>query len=161
MIWIMLSAIATLASLIGLAHQLYKHKEKPLTYSLLAIAFLFTISTAVLWSQNTDLTKENIHLRSAREMASSLYKSWPDPDRFDFISNGELKGISLSGLAFLEANKDIFPETYSATKTLALRDLEDPENNDLNYLAKRSKLRESAETMISTIKSLQIPEKKN
>lgn len=53
------TTVASLASLLGLAFQLYKHKEKSFTYALLAISFFSAITSAILWVEANQLEKEN------------------------------------------------------------------------------------------------------
>ena len=106
MVWAILTTIGTLATLFGFAHQLYKHKEKPFTYSLLAIGLLFAVVSTLLWKENGELEAENARLQNAKLEAVALYDSWPSIDSFEFVSDGEFQGIVISGLAFLEANKD-------------------------------------------------------
>lgn len=155
MIWATLTTIGTLATLFGFAHQLYKHKEKPFTYSLLMIAVLFAVVSTLLWRENGELEAENARLQNAKLEAVALYNSWPGVDSFDFVSNGELQGIVISGLAFLEANKSAFPETYIDAKNILQEKLKIA-SNDANYISKRSTLREAAQTMSSTVKSLRL-----
>lgn len=155
MIWAVLTTIGTLATLFGLAHQLYKHKEKPFTYSLLAIALLFAVVSTLLWRENGELEAENKRLHNAKLDAAALYDSWPSVDKFDFVSNGEFQGIVFSGLAFLEANKATFPETYIDAKNTFQEKLKIA-SNDKNYISKRDILREAAQAMASAVKSLRL-----
>ncbi len=155
MIWATLTTIGTLATLFGFAHQLYKHKEKPFTYSLLAIALLFSIVSTLLWQKNGELEAENTRLQNAKLEAAALYDSWPSVDSFDFVSDGEFQGVVISGLAFLEANKDAFPETYTSAKNIFQEKLKNA-SNDKNYISKRSTVREAAQAMVSTVKSLRL-----
>lgn len=151
-----LTTIASLASLLGLAFQLYKHKEKPLTYALLAISFLFAITAAYSWVETRNLEAENLALMSARIEADQLLKSWPKLERFDFTSDGEFRGIVISGMAFLESNRELFPETYLATKALLFVELEAASNKDDNFVSKRSKLEEAAKAMVTAIKAIRV-----
>lgn len=155
MTWAILTTISTLASLFGFAHQLYKHKEKPFTYSLLMIALLFAVVSTLLWKENGELEAENSRLQSAKLEAVALYDSWPNAEKFDFVSGGEFQGIIISGLAFLEANKAAFPETYIDAKKIIQEKLESA-SNDTNFVSKRSKLQEAAQMMSSTVKSLRL-----
>lgn len=155
MIWATLTTIGTLATLFGFAHQLYKHKEKPFTYSLLMIALLFSVVSTLLWDENRDLETENARLQSVKLEAVALYDSWPAADRFDFVSSGEFQGIVISGLAFLEANKADFPETYNDAKA-SLQEKLKSARNDANFVSKLSTLREAAETIYFTVKSLRL-----
>jgi len=155
MVWAILTTIGTLATLFGFAHQLYKHKEKPFTYSLLAIGLLFAVVSTLLWKENGELEAENARLQNAKLEAVALYDSWPSIDSFEFVSDGEFQGIVISGLAFLEANKDAFPETYIDAKNILQAKLK-VASNDMNYISKRSALREAAQTMSSTVKSLRL-----
>jgi hypothetical protein len=159
MTWAILTTIGTLATLFGFAHQLYTHKEKPFTYSLLMIALLFAVVSTLLWSENTELEAENSRLQSAKLEAVALYDSWPKSEKFEFISGGELQGIVISGLAFLEANKAAFPETYIDAKKIIQEKL-DGASNDENFISKRSKLQEAAQIMSSTVKSLRLKDAK-
>ncbi len=93
---------------------------------------------------------------NARIEADKLLSSWPDVGRFDFTSDGEFRGIVISGMAFLEANKAIFPDTYSTAKTVLFIELEAASNKDDNYISKRSKLQEAAETMVTTIRGIRL-----
>lgn len=155
MIWATLTTISTLATLFGFAHQLYRHKEKPFTYSLLAIALLFAVLSTLLWQKNGELEAENTRLQNAKLEAVALYDSWPSVDRFDFVSDGEFQGIIISGLAFLEANRGAFPENYIDAKNSFQEKLK-LASNDANYISKRSTLREAAQAMASTVKSLRL-----
>lgn len=150
------TTLASLASLLGLAFQLYKHKEKPLTYVLLIISFLCAIAAAYSWVEIQNLEEENKALLSARNEAAKLLDSWPKMESFDFVSDGEFRGIVISGMAFLESKKTLFPDTYMATKSLVFVELEAASNKDENYISKRSKLEEAAKAMVTTIKAIRV-----
>lgn len=150
------TTIASLASLIGLAHQLYKHKENLSTYILLIISFSLAILASYSWSDARNLEEENYALRTARTQADRLIDSWPKIERFDFVSDGEFRGIVISGMAFLESNKELFPDTYKTTSTLVFQELEAGENKDNNYMSKRQKLEEAAKAMVTTIKAIRL-----
>ncbi|MCS0540127.1 hypothetical protein NXY55_08955 [Aeromonas veronii] len=150
------TTLASLASLLGLAFQLYQHKERLRTYVFLGISFFCAVISAVLWVEVNQLEKENEVLLNARIEADKLLSSWPDVGRFDFTSDGEFRGIVISGMAFLEANKAIFPDTYSTAKTVLFIELEAASNKDDNYISKRSKLQEAAETMVTTIRGIRL-----
>jgi hypothetical protein len=150
------TTLASLASLLGLAFQLYKHKEKPLTYVLLVISFICAIVAAYSWLKTQNLEVENRALMNARIEADKLLGSWPSMERFNFVSDGEFRGIVISGMAFLESNRELFPGTYSATKSLVFVELEAASNQDDNYVSKRSKLEEAAKAMVTTIKAIRV-----
>ncbi|HDT2088852.1 TPA: hypothetical protein RCG86_000062 [Enterobacter roggenkampii] len=156
MIMAVISTLASLASLLGLAFQLIKNKEKPLTYCLLAISFVFSIASACLWVENENVGAENKALKNARVQAEQLISTWPDVERFNFVTDGEFRGIVISGMAFLESKKELFPDTYQTAKSLLFIELEAAENKDNNYVSKRAKLEEAARTMITTIKGIQL-----
>lgn len=150
------TTLASLASLLGLAFQLYKHKEKPLTYLLLAVSFACAIVAAYSWNEAKNLEVENRALMSARIEADKLLESWPSIERFDFVSDGEFRGVVISGMAFLESNRELFPDTYAATKSLVFVELEAASNQDDNFVSKRSKLEEAAKAMVTTIKAIRV-----
>ena len=156
MAWVVFTSLASLASIIGLAFQLYKHKEKPLTYVLLVVAICFSVLSAVLWVQSNKLSEENTNLKRARTQADNLLSTWPKKDRFDFVSAGEFRGIVISGMAFLEANRETFPETYNMSKHLLFNELKVGSKGGENYIRKISDLQEAAETMVTTIKAVRL-----
>lgn len=156
MAWVVFTTLASLASIFGLAFQLYKNKEKLLTYVLLTVAIFCSVLSAILWVQSSKLSEENTNLKLARTQAVQLLRTWPKKDKFDFVSVGEFRGIVISGLAFLEANKEIFPETYSMSKKLLISELKVGSKGDENYITKRSVLQEAAETMHVTINSVRL-----
>jgi hypothetical protein len=156
MAWVVFTTLASLASIFGMAFQLYKNKEKPLTYVLLTVAIFCSVLSAILWVQSSKLSEENTNLKLARIQADQLLGSWPKKDKLDFVSAGEFRGIVISGMAFLEANKDIFPETYRMSKKLLFSELEVGSKGDENYITKRSVLQEAAETMLTTINSVRL-----
>lgn len=123
---------------------------------MLIISFLCAIAAAYSWVEIKNLEEENKSLLSARNEAAKLLGSWPTIDGFDFVSDGEFRGIVISGMAFLETNRDIFPETYSATKSLVFVELEAASSKDDNYISKRSKLEEAAKTMVTVIKAIRV-----
>ncbi len=150
------TTLASLASLLGLAFQLYKHKEKPLTYLLLTVSFICAIVAAYSWNEAQNLKVENWALMNARIEADKLLESWPNMENFDFVSGGEFRGIVISGMAFLESNKELFPDTYAATRSLVFVELEAASNQDNNFVSKRSKLEEAAKAMVTTIKAIRV-----
>lgn len=150
------TTLASLASLLGLAYQLYMHKEKPFTYCLLIISFVSAIVAAYSWVETQNLEKNNRALMNARIEADKLLELWPKLDNFDYVSDGEFRGVVISGMAFLESNRTLFPETYLATKSLVFVELEAASNKDKNYVSKRSKLEEAAKTMVTTIKAIRV-----
>lgn len=123
------------------------------------IALLFAAVSTLLWKENGELEAENARLQNAKLEAVALYNSWPTADRFDFVSIGEFQGIVISGLAFLEANKGAFPETYIEAKNSLQGKLKSA-RNDTNHVSKLSTLREAAETMYFTVKSLRLNDNK-
>ena len=152
------TSIASLASILGLGFQLYKNKESTKTYVLLTVSLIFVAASGATWAQNVRLTIENEKLLEARHQAAQLIAKWPKKDRFDFVSAGEFRGIVMSGMAFLEAYRNEFPETYKTTRQLMFEELEVAQNKDGNYISKRSKLQEAAEAIVTTIESIQIYE---
>ncbi len=151
-----LTTLASLASLFRFAFQLYRHKEKPLTYVLLIISFVCAVVAATSWVEVSNLEKENKALLSARIEANKLLASWPKMKTFYFVSGGEFRGIVISGMAFLEANRSLFPDTYLTAKPLFFIELEAASNKDDNYISKRRKLEEAAKTMLTTIKAIRV-----
>lgn len=147
-------AITSVASLVGLAFQLYKHKEKPLTYALLSITFFSSIVSTFLWVEGKELKTENTQLKSAQVHAGRLIDAWPNVNKLEFTSVGEFRGIVISGMAFLETNRVVFPETYKITKNLMFNELQASSNKESSYTIKRSELQEAAEAMITTIKAI-------
>ncbi len=156
LIWAIFTSVASAASLIGLAVQLYKHKEKTFTYVLLLLLLFTSIVSAVLWVNATSLESENNELKNARFQADELYKQWELLGDFSFISTGEFRGIVISGMAFLEANKELFPDTYLTTKKLMFAEFEVDKDTEKNYITKRIKMEEAAETMLITIKAIRL-----
>lgn len=154
--WAVFTSLASLASLTALGFELVRSRERLRAYVFLVISMGMAVLTAALWSQNRILVAENTELKSARVKAAALIKSWPEVNRLDFVSTGELRGIVISGLAFLEANRDNFPDTYAATEALLLSELGVGSSNDENWLAERNKIEEAATTMIRTVSSIQV-----
>ena len=152
-------AITSIASLVGLAFQLYKHKEKPFTYVLLSITFLSSIISTALWVEGKELKTENTQLKNAQVQASRLINTWPKFDKFEYKSICEFRGIVISGMAFLETNKAVFTETYKLTKNLMFNEFQASSNNEGSYTIKRMELQEAAEAMITTIKAIRLNSK--
>ncbi len=151
MIESIIATLGSIASIIALLYQFRQNKERFRIYLLLSIALILSALTAIFWSQN-------YQLRSARNQASELIKSWLKTDeQIRFASRGELRGVVLSGLAFLEGNRNLFPETYSVTTRLVLEELgawkKAERKNDVDELFR---VKEAAEAMISIITSIQI-----
>lgn len=155
------TTLASLASLFGLAFQLYKHKEKPLTYALLAVSFICAIIAAYSWVETQNLEMENRALMSARIEADKLLESWPKMGTFDYVSSGEFRGIVISGMAFLESKRALFPDTYAATRSLVFIELEAASNQDDNFVSKRNKLEEAAKAMVTTIRAIRVNKNAN
>ncbi|RIH72435.1 hypothetical protein BJG01_00015 [Vibrio splendidus] len=154
--WAIFTSIASLASILGLGFQLYKHKEKPLTYFLLFISLCLSILSATIWVSSQQIETENLQLKNARAQAEQLYKSWPSADKLDYTSGGEFRGIVISGMAYLESNREVFPETYETTKKLMFTELNAANDSEDNYVTKRNKLQEAAEAMMLTIKAIRV-----
>ncbi|HIF9384126.1 TPA: hypothetical protein ACX6R1_000001 [Photobacterium damselae] len=160
MIFAIFTSVASLASIVGLIDQLYKQKEKPKTYILVVLALLLSVGSAYQWTEisslevrNEQLSAENKKLLEARNEAADLLNKWEHPDQFDFVSNGEFRGMVLSGMAFLESRKDIFPDTYMATKSLLLNEMKST-SNDGSWAEQRHNLKEAAETIYTTVESI-------
>jgi hypothetical protein len=160
MLFAIFTSAASLASIVGLTVQLYMHQEKAKTYILVVLALLLSVGSAYQWSaissleiQNEKLTTENEQLLEARNEAADLLKTWRSPEEFDFVSSGEFRGMVLSGMAFLESRKGIFPDTYMASKNLLFNEMKST-SNDGSWSQQRGNLKEAAETIYTTIDSM-------
>lgn len=160
MIFAIFTSVASLASIVGLAIQLSKHQEKPKTYMLVILALLLSIGSAYQWTtisslevRNEQLIAENKQLLDARNEAADLLRTWENPERFDFVSSGEFRGMVLSGMAFLESRIDIFPDTYAASKSLLFTEMKST-SNEGSWFDQRGNLKEAAETIYTTIESI-------
>ena len=163
--WAIFTSVASLASIVALALQLHKNHEKPRVYLLLVVSLLLSVLAGVFWSstealktENKKLSFENTQLQLARNKAQQLVKSWPKPERFDFTSCGEFRGIVLSGMAFLEKHKEVFPDTYKTAKFLFISELGVGASDNNNWYEERHKLQESAEAIVLMMKSIQLDE---
>lgn len=154
--WAIFTSIASLASILGLGFQLYKHKEKPFTYFLLFISLCLSILSATIWVSSQQIETENLQLKNARAQAEQLYKSWPSADKLNYTSGSEFRGIVISGMAYLESNREVFPETYETTKNLMFTELNAANDSEDNYVTKLNKLQEAAEAMMLTIKAIRV-----
>lgn len=159
MVYATLTSIASLASIISLCFLLSKSNETAKTYSLVVVSIGLSVISTFLWvgsanlaAEKEALVVENSRLQSAQAEARRLVESWPTPDRMDFVSSGELRGMVLSGIAFLEGRRDVFPETYENSKQLLLVEMGAGENE--GTLAERYNLEEAGETIYMTVSSL-------
>ncbi len=140
------TTVAALASIVGLALHLFKNKQKKTTYFFIVISFILLIMTTIFWNKNIEMQK-------AKTQADKLYKSWTKIN--DFASTGEFRGIIISGMAFLETNKKQFPEAYELIKSYIHRVLISSDKKKY-YMGKRIILKEAAETMVSTVKTIRL-----
>lgn len=150
--------IASLISILGiieLVRSLHKFKNRLYFFLLLALTLISGLAAVYTWTESKNLKIENTALRSARVQANELLKTWPNPDRFEFVSTGEFKGIVISGMELLELNKALFPDTYDLVKSQVVYELE-LAKNDNNFVSKRSNLQEAAKTMVTIIKTIQL-----
>jgi len=149
------TSVSSAAGVIGLIRDIYRKKEGPKSYVLLVFSFCLAVLSGVLWNEATTVSIENQELKSARIEAGKLVQSWPKERDFTFISRGEARGIVLSGLAFLEANRAQFPETYEQAKNL-FRNLGVEKNNDKEWYSEIGQLQQAAETMVVLISSIRL-----
>lgn len=150
-----LTTVSSAAGIIGLIRDIYQKKEGPRSYALLVFSFSLAALSGVLWNEAVAVSMENQELKSARIEAGKLVQSWPKERNFTFISRGEARGIVLSGLAFLEANRAQFPETYEQAKTL-FRNFGVEKNNDKEWYSEIGQLQQAAETMVVLISSVRL-----
>jgi len=154
MMWSILTSIAALASLTGLVWQLYKTRVKIRNYVLLILFFGFAVASGILWWQNITLAGENAQLHQARSQAAELLKAWPKPGKLDLVSTAQCKGVVLSGLAFLEANRENFPHTYEAAARLFMAEPGVMSKNSQEWWGEFADAHEAAGVMIQLIKAL-------
>ncbi len=107
-----LGFISALASLIAVIDWVIKHRNGSWKEKVYPIAIVLLTAFA------TFQFLENHRIISAQREASALISTWPKVNDLKFRSKGERIGIALAGLAFLEKNKESFPETYKAAKDL-------------------------------------------
>jgi len=158
MMWAILTLIGSLVFLTGLVLQLYKAKDKIINYGLLILFVSFAVASGILWWQNISLARENTQLRQARYQAAELLKTWPGPGKLDSASTARCTGVVLSGLAFLEAQRENFPHTYEAAAKLFIAEPgEMSKGKDKEkWPGEFANVHEAAAVMIQLIRALQI-----
>ena len=153
MIWTVIGIAGGAASIATLVGQVARNGDKRVTYVLLALLLVFFLVVGVVLAENQSLEAENAKLNSARAQAANLLLEWPLVDEVYDVSFGDCRGMVLSGLLLMEANREAFPETYESTRQLLLEELgagskaEEPSDE-------RVRLREAAATIIRVLTSL-------
>lgn len=153
------SSVASVCGVISLILDIYNHRERKRTYVVLFLSIFLAALSGLLWSEVNSLRLENNELKSARIEASKLVESWPEERNPKFISRGEARGIVLSGLAFLEMNREMFPTTYEQAGRLFVNmGLE--KNRDVEWYEEIGELQQAAETMIILMESIRLEVKR-
>lgn len=97
---------------------------------------------------------------ATRNEAKILVKSWPSVSNLEFTTKGELIGVVLSGLRFLEHHRAEYPETFSAAQSLVhtrLNDFRAPPDLTTS-LSEYGQLKDGAGAMIQLMRSIAGPE---
>ncbi len=128
-----LSAIGSIASVVGLILAFSQNNTTLSIRIFIVIISLLTVSTAVLAYKNSvyesveyqkQALRDDAQYRKdeAAKEAKKLLKALPS-----FVSQyneGDSQGIILSGVAFLEKHKGLYPDSYELIKTQVLKDLD-------------------------------------
>lgn len=142
------SFVATIITIIGVLYQLISKKRK-WTECLTIFLLLFFITTTAFLYVKIDRYNET------KVQAAELIKKWPKRDKIDFTSMGELRGIVLSGLSFLEKNKEYYPDTYNKMKNLFENEFGVVfKEKDDDWSIERNKLEEATLTIMQYISDI-------
>lgn len=107
-IWILLGAIGSIASVVGLFIPLQTRRQR-LTHVLYSCALALLSATAVWhWSQAA-------RVRNVERQATALV--------LGFQADYTPEGFILATLAFLEKNRDLYPDAYDRARKMCLNDV--------------------------------------
>jgi hypothetical protein len=150
--YVILTSLGSITSILGLIYVLNKKGERSfLIYSLISLTVLLSILTGISWHSLNSVNLKYEALRSVRVKAGQLVDHWPIADQMGFETSGECRGIILSGISFLEANRYQFPETYLlATEVIKMLGITEQSDTFQN----RQNLEEAAIAMVEMISSM-------
>jgi len=108
--YLLISIIASIASIISLIIS-FKIKEARWIHAIYTFLLVGVVSLSIICTSK--INTENLKLKSIETRASKLLDSYPSSP-----FAGENRGFILATFAFLERNKEEFPETYNMAKDL-------------------------------------------
>jgi hypothetical protein len=151
---IILGGLGSIASIIGLTVAFIKDNNirNKVFYSIIV---LLTISTTVVsykYKKAID-DKLNIQLRKAQMKADAKQLLRNLPATISYFQAGENEGVIYSTLTLLEANKDIFPDTYDLFKQNVIKRLEKV-NSETESSKKSEQLELAGNSALQFLKSL-------
>jgi len=118
-----------IASMISLLIGVRKYRRSVITAHVLLVVALSFFSAYSYFSYQSlkDATRTEIARKAlARQEAASLLSGLPSD--VSHWQPGEGRGIALSGLAFLEQHRDIYPTTFELTRSTVRADIEAAQN---------------------------------
>jgi hypothetical protein len=105
-----LSAIAAIVTIEEWVRRNLEGWKQKLSIALILV--ILSVSSSVSFYRLNELNM-------IRTQAKALLIGWPkEASDFDFLNRGEIAGIILGGMAFLEKHKASFPETYKQVEQL-------------------------------------------
>lgn len=129
--------IGSIASIIGFLLQAKELKDR---FIHALYGFIVTVLASGFIYYKTTLTE----MTKIEKQASNIIKLHNE----DLASAGTRRGFILTSLAFLEKNKDVYPDTYQMAKELALNiDILQSKEGEMDSLTSKWKLNDVASAM--------------
>lgn len=151
---IILGGLGSIASIIGLIIAFVKDISSR-NKALYSIIVILTMSTTVLSYNYKKVMDEKVNVeirkgqmrKDAKQILSKL------PLVLNYLDAGENEGVIYSTLILLEANKDIFPDTYELFKQNVIQRIEKV-NIETERAKKREQLELAGNSALQFLKSL-------
>ena len=153
---VLISIIGSIASIVALLISAPSTKSK-IIHIIYALILTAITGSSVLFIQ--DIEKEKNDKDTELEKLNSI------DNRVNIIADsyntygevGDNRGFILTSFAFLEKNKETFPETYEIAKELVMNGVKvaesAPNDNDTEW-DERKRMKDGADAMLSLIKGL-------
>ncbi len=153
-----ITIISAIVTLVAGLFAILKHR-----YKWLGIVFVVTTSLlalALAWSHLNIIKKEKEIAKISEPLRKiELFNKRYRAADVDFMSNGELKGLVISGMQILEKFRENFPETYENAKRMFYEEHQIFKNKE--FFEERDALEDAGDAMMSMMRNLYIVEMPN
>lgn len=151
---LILGSVGSIISIIGFLMSLRKDRSSR-NKVLYGLIILLTISMTIISFKYKRLNDEllSVELRKVNVKTEASRLLYNNPSFIDYYDPGSSEGVLYSTLTLLEANKDIYPETYELYKENVINKMEKA-NNEPDIYKRREQMEIAGNSALQLLKAL-------